>query len=80
MTHVDPLDRVDRQHFEILKIQDGRHSEKNRKIASLIVINLYFFFRIKLHMLYKKQHWNQFLLVVKANALKQQVSKFIYKF
>jgi len=29
--HVDPLGRVDRQSYEILKIQDGcgRHSEKN---------------------------------------------------
>jgi len=27
-----------------------------------------------------KQNWNQFLLVVKATALKQQIAKFICKF
>jgi len=34
---INPLDLADRQNFEMLKIHDGggRHSDKNRKIASL---------------------------------------------
>jgi len=38
VTHVDPLDRADRQNFEILKIHDsgGRYFDKrNPEIASL---------------------------------------------
>jgi len=45
--HVDLLDRVDRQSYEILKIQDGcgRHSEKKRNKASFYTsLSLYTFY------------------------------------
>ena len=36
----------------------------------------FIFYLIKPQILYKKQNWNQFLLVVKATALKQQILQF----
>ena len=68
--------------IKILKLKKnhdggGRYSEKNRKIASLTDCD-----HPALSILPNKtaniikQNWNQFLLVVKVTALKQQISKF----
>ena len=80
MTHIDPFDRADRQSYEILKIQDGcGRLLKNRNNAS-------FYTSLPLNTFYCtvpnkaenviKQNWNQFVLVIKATALEQQISKF----
>jgi len=74
--HVDPLDRADRQNFEILKIKMvvAAILKKNWKIASWTDRH-----HPTLSILPNKtaniikQNWKQFLLVVKAATLKQQI-------